>query len=68
MLSPKDFEIDEKEKSILLTNEGINKVEKVFSDANILKNNNFYDPVSYKTRSNNISNAKFYTIKFFHLL
>ena len=43
-LSNKDFEIDEKEKSILLNNEGINNVEKVFSNAGILKNNNFYDP------------------------
>jgi len=39
-----DYEIDEKEKSILLTNEGINNVEKIFSNAGILKNNNFYDP------------------------
>ena len=44
LLNKKDYEIDEKDKNILLTNEGINKVEKVFSDANILKNNNFYDP------------------------
>ena len=36
--------LDEKEKSILLTNDGINNVEKLFSDAGILKNNNFYDP------------------------
>jgi preprotein translocase subunit SecA len=43
-LSNKDYEIDEKEKSILLTNEGINNVEKIFSKARILKNNNFYDP------------------------
>ncbi|WP_435116829.1 preprotein translocase subunit SecA [Candidatus Pelagibacter bacterium nBUS_49] len=39
-----DYEIDEKEKSILLTNNGINNVEKLFSNAGILKNNNFYDP------------------------
>ena len=39
-----DFEIDEKDKNILLTNEGINNVEKIFSNAGILKNNNFYDP------------------------
>ena len=39
-----DFEIDEKDRSILLTNKGINNVEKIFSDAGILKNNNFYDP------------------------
>ena len=43
-LISKDYEIDEKDKSILLTNEGINSVEKIFSDAGILKNNNFYDP------------------------
>jgi len=43
-LGDKDYEIDEKDKNILLTNEGINKVEKIFSDAGILKNNNFYDP------------------------
>ncbi len=43
-LNIKDYEIDEKDKSILLTNDGINSVEKIFSDAGILKNNNFYDP------------------------
>ncbi|MDB3859536.1 preprotein translocase subunit SecA [Candidatus Pelagibacter sp.] len=43
-LSDKDYEIDEKEKSILLTNDGINNVERIFSTAGILKNNNFYDP------------------------
>ncbi len=43
-LNKKDFEIDEKDKNILLTNEGINNVEKIFSNAGILKNNNFYDP------------------------
>ena len=43
-LNNKDYEIDEKEKSILLTNDGINNVERIFSDAGILKNNNFYDP------------------------
>ena len=44
LLNDKDYDIDEKEKSILLTNEGINNVEKLFSNAGILKNNNFYDP------------------------
>ncbi len=39
-----DFDLDEKEKNILLTNEGIDNVEKIFSNAGILKNNNFYDP------------------------
>jgi len=43
-LSEKDYEIDEKDKNILLTNEGITNVEKIFSGAGILKNNNFYDP------------------------
>ena len=43
-LDQKDFEIDEKDRNILLTNEGISSVEKIFTKANILKNNNFYDP------------------------
>jgi len=43
-LEKNDYEIDEKDKNILLTNEGINNVEKIFSNAGILKNNNFYDP------------------------
>ena len=43
-LKIEDYEIDEKDKNILLTNEGINNVEKIFSNAGILKNNNFYDP------------------------
>ena len=44
ILNKDDYEIDEKDKNILLTNQGINSVEKIFSDAGILKNNNFYDP------------------------
>ena len=43
-LKKNDYEIDEKDKNILLTNNGINNVEKIFSNAGILKNNNFYDP------------------------
>jgi preprotein translocase subunit SecA len=43
-LKDKDFEIDEKDKNILLSNQGIDSVEKIFSNAGILKNNNFYDP------------------------
>ena len=43
-LNKSDYEIDEKDKNILLTNEGINNVEEIFSKAGILKNNNFYDP------------------------
>ncbi len=43
-LKSDDFDIDEKDKNILLTNKGIDNVEKIFSNAGILKNNNFYDP------------------------
>ncbi len=43
-LTNKDYEIDEKDKNVLLTNDGITNVEKIFSNAGILKNNNFYDP------------------------
>ena len=43
-LKPEHYEIDEKDKNILLTNDGINNVEEIFSNAGILKNNNFYDP------------------------
>jgi len=44
MLKSEHYEIDEKDKNILLTNEGINEVEKMLSSAGVLKNNNFYDP------------------------
>ena len=43
-LNKNDYEIDEKDKNILLTNDGINRIEKIFSNAGILKNDNFYDP------------------------
>jgi len=43
-LKKEDFEIDEKDKNVLLTNQGIDNIEKILSDAGILKNNNFYDP------------------------
>ena len=43
-LTSNDYEIDEKEKSIILTNSGIDNIENVLSRAGILKNNNFYDP------------------------
>ena len=43
-LSNEDFEIDEKDKNILLTNKGIDSVEKIFSSSGVLKNNNLYDP------------------------
>ena len=44
LLKKDDYEIDEKDKNVFLTNDGINNVEKIFSNAGILKNNNFYDP------------------------
>ena len=43
-LKKEDFEIDEKDKNVLLTNKGIDNIEKILSGAGILKNNNFYDP------------------------
>ncbi len=43
-LTTDDFDVDEKDKNILLTNKGIDNIEKIFSNAGILKNNNFYDP------------------------
>ena len=43
-LQHSDFEVDEKDKNIFLTNSGISNVEKIFNNAGILKNNNFYDP------------------------
>ena len=45
-LNKNDYEIDEKDKNILLTNKGVDHVEKIFSNAGILKNNNFYDPIN----------------------
>ena len=44
LLNKNDFEVDEKDRNILLTNEGINHIESLFSSAGVLKNNNFYDP------------------------
>ena len=44
LLNENDFEVDEKDRNILLTNEGINHIESLFSNAGVLKNNNFYDP------------------------
>ncbi|MBD1161765.1 preprotein translocase subunit SecA [Pelagibacterales bacterium SAG-MED15] len=45
-LKKTDIDIDEKDKNIFLTNEGISNVERIFSDANILRNGNFYDPAN----------------------
>ncbi len=39
-----DFELDEKNKNAILTDQGIDKIEKLSIQKRILKNNNFYDP------------------------
>ncbi len=44
LLEKKDFELDEKNKNAILTDEGIDRVEKMSKNSGILKNNNFYDP------------------------
>ncbi len=71
-LNNEDFDLDEKNKNILLTNRGIDNIERIFSEAGILKNNNFYDPenlslvhlVNQSLRANYIfSNGKDYIIK-----
>jgi len=43
-LQKKDFELDEKNKNVILTDEGIDKIEKLSIQKRLLKNNNFYDP------------------------
>jgi len=45
-LKPIDYELDEKDKNITLTNEGIDSIEKLLNNIGILKNNNFYDPAN----------------------
>ena len=71
-LNSSDFEIDEKDKNILLTNKGIDNIEKIFSTAGILKNNNFYDPenlhlvhhVNQALRANHLfQNGRDYIVK-----
>ena len=71
-LNNEDFDIDEKGRNILLTNRGIDSVEKIFSEVGILKNNNFYDPenlslvhlVNQSLRAHYIfSNGKDYIVK-----
>jgi Preprotein translocase subunit SecA (ATPase, RNA helicase) len=71
-LNQGDFEIDEKDRNILLTNKGIDHIEKILLNAGILKNNNFYDPenlhlvhhVNQALRANHLfENGKDYIIK-----
>ncbi|MDC0903718.1 preprotein translocase subunit SecA [Pelagibacteraceae bacterium] len=43
-LQKNDYELDEKNKNAILTDVGIDKIEKLATQKRILKNNNFYDP------------------------
>ena len=43
-LSKEDFDLDEKNKNVILKDTGIDKIEKLSMQKNILKNKNFYDP------------------------
>ena len=43
-LQKNDYELDEKNKNVILTDNGVDKIEKLALQKNILKNNNFYDP------------------------
>ena len=45
-LQKNDFELDEKNKNVILTDLGIDKIEKLALQKNILKNENFYDPAN----------------------
>ena len=43
-LQKNEYELDEKNKNVILTDLGIDKIEKLAMQKKILKNNNFYDP------------------------
>ena len=43
-LNSEDYEIDEKDRLITLTNKGIDKVEKILKDSGVTSITNFYDP------------------------
>ena len=45
-LQKSDYELDEKNKNVILTDLGIDKIEKLATQKRILKNNNFYDPAN----------------------
>ena len=45
-LQNNDYELDEKNKNVILTDTGVDKIEKLALQKNILKNNNFYDPAN----------------------
>ena len=43
-LEKKDYDLDEKNKNAILNDAGVDKIEKLAVQKNLLKNNNFYDP------------------------
>ena len=45
-LQKSDYELDEKNKNVILTDNGVDRIEKLAVRNNILKNNNFYDPAN----------------------
>ena len=45
-LQKNDYELDEKNKNVILTDLGIDKIEKLAIQKKILKNSNFYDPAN----------------------
>ena len=45
-LQQSDYELDEKNKNVILSDNGVDKIEKLALQKNILKNNNFYDPAN----------------------
>ena len=45
-LQKNDYELDEKNKNVILTDIGTDKIEKLAIQKRILKNNNFYDPAN----------------------
>ena len=46
VLQNNDYELDEKNKNVILTDTGVDKIEKIATQKNILKNRNFYDPAN----------------------
>ena len=45
-LNKSDYELDEKNKNVILTDQGIDKIEKLAIQKRLLKNKNFYDPAN----------------------
>ena len=45
-LQKNHYELDEKNKNVILTDLGIDKIEKLALQKRLLKNNNFYDPAN----------------------